>query len=498
MFLAIPLESKPTWRNPPWVTVLLILVNFAIFWGPQRTEEKAQDKASAYYFSTQLPSVELPAFVSYLEASSHRDYRTAEKLLQAQQGQALLEMMEASRGFTAKLGTQGGNAEALVPTSSANHAQWAQERSNYAALKPPSFTRKWAQFYDQGLWHAPWTWVTAAFLHASPAHLIGNMLFLFLFGFSVEIGIGRLKYVGFYVLGAVGASVLSTWAYAGSTSYGLGASGAVSTVMVLYAMLYKLRRIKFFYQLLFYFNYIRAPAWILVPMWLANEMILWAVGGTNVSYAAHIGGMLTGIVMAYWMPRQQQLDSALAPAPTHAAPNASALALKAQEQVGKMQWQAACDLWHQAIAIEPHHADYLRRYFNTARLWKNEGHLRHATQAIWQCRSAQAAVLSLQRDCWQWANASHVAVLQGQEPALLAMAQRWAAAGSASTQLDSLLQYLYRPSGPHLALWLDVVERYANMLLKTQQTDAARHWCQHLVQHRPGSGVLEALRLSTT
>ena len=162
-----------------------------------------------------------------------------------------------------------------------------------------------------------------------------------------------------------------------------------------------------------------------------------------------------------------------------------------------MQWQAACDLWHQAITIEPHHADYLRRYFNTARLWKNEGHLRRATQAIWQCRSAQAAVLSLQRDCWQWAHASQVAVLEGQEPALLAMAQRWAAAGSASTQLDSLLQHLYRPSGSELALWLDVVERYANMLLKTQQTDAARHWCQHLVQHRPGSGVLEALRLST-
>ena len=56
MFYAIPLESRPTWRNPPWMTVLLILVNMLVFWGPQRTEEKARDRAAAFYIASPFPA----------------------------------------------------------------------------------------------------------------------------------------------------------------------------------------------------------------------------------------------------------------------------------------------------------------------------------------------------------------------------------------------------------------------------------------------------------
>ena len=72
VFYAIPLESKPTWRNPPWVTLLLILINVAVFFGPQRTEEKAEQRATAYYFSTSLPEWELPPFVAHLEQTGSR------------------------------------------------------------------------------------------------------------------------------------------------------------------------------------------------------------------------------------------------------------------------------------------------------------------------------------------------------------------------------------------------------------------------------------------
>lgn len=109
------------------------------------------------------------------------------------------------------------------------------------------------------------TWLTAAFLHASTGHLLGNMVFLFLFGFSVEPGPGRWRYLAFYLLGAVGGSLMAGWAYAGQGSYGLGASGAVSALMGMYAVLYRLRRVRFFYQLFFYFNYVTAPALLLLP-----------------------------------------------------------------------------------------------------------------------------------------------------------------------------------------------------------------------------------------
>jgi len=65
MFYAIPLDSRPTWRNPPWMTVLLILINMAVFWGPQRTEEAAQERAAAYYLQSPLPALEIPPFIAW-------------------------------------------------------------------------------------------------------------------------------------------------------------------------------------------------------------------------------------------------------------------------------------------------------------------------------------------------------------------------------------------------------------------------------------------------
>ena len=67
MFYAIPLESRPSWRNPPWVTVLLILVNMLVFWGPQRAEEQAQERAAQFYLQGSLPTLVLPPFVGWLQ-----------------------------------------------------------------------------------------------------------------------------------------------------------------------------------------------------------------------------------------------------------------------------------------------------------------------------------------------------------------------------------------------------------------------------------------------
>ena len=67
MFYAIPLESRPSWRNPPWVTVLLILVNMLVFWGPQRAEEQAQERAAQFYLQSSLPKLELPPYVAWLQ-----------------------------------------------------------------------------------------------------------------------------------------------------------------------------------------------------------------------------------------------------------------------------------------------------------------------------------------------------------------------------------------------------------------------------------------------
>src|SRR5256885_12649629 len=98
----------------------------------------------------------------------------------------------------------------------------------------------------------PVTWITAAFLHVDTSHLVGNMLFLFMFGFSVELMLGRGTYLLFYLLGAVGGSVLSGWAYAGTGSYGLGASGARAAPMGMYAVMYPPPRCPFLFYPFFF------------------------------------------------------------------------------------------------------------------------------------------------------------------------------------------------------------------------------------------------------
>ncbi len=67
--------------------------------------------------------------------------------------------------------------------------------------------------------------------------------------------------------------------------------------MGMYAVLYRLRRIRFFYQLFFYFNYVTAPALILLPAWIANELLQHLLGGQGIAYMAHLGGLLTGAAL---------------------------------------------------------------------------------------------------------------------------------------------------------------------------------------------------------
>ena len=139
---------------------------------------------------------------------------------------ALLDGLEYEKSFLARL--HGG---LVIRPGSPAYPQWKQDRGRYEALQPAPFTARWAQDNTKDAPFRPVTWITAAFLHADTSHLIGNMVFLFLFGFSVELALGRGLYLAFYLAGALGAALLAGWAYAGQGGYGLGASGAISALM---------------------------------------------------------------------------------------------------------------------------------------------------------------------------------------------------------------------------------------------------------------------------
>jgi membrane associated rhomboid family serine protease len=150
------------------------------------------------------------------------------------------------------------------------------------------------------------TLLFSMFMHGGIAHIGGNMLFLWIFGDNVEDRMGHLRYLIFYLLTGVLASlahVLSTVMFAADQSSllvpSLGASGAISGVLGGYLVLHPKRRVT-----VIMFRFLTdVPAYIAVGIWFAFQLIsgLGVLGGGSqqggVAYAAHIGGFVAGVAL---------------------------------------------------------------------------------------------------------------------------------------------------------------------------------------------------------
>ena len=149
------------------------------------------------------------------------------------------------------------------------------------------------------------TLLTSMFMHGGIAHLAGNMLFLWIFGDNIEDRLGHLRYLVFYLVCGLLASlahVLATYAFATDPDSllipSLGASGAISGVLGGYLLLYPKRRVT---VILFRFL-TDVPAWVAIGIWFAFQLIsgLGVLGGSaqgGVAYAAHVGGFIAGLVL---------------------------------------------------------------------------------------------------------------------------------------------------------------------------------------------------------
>jgi membrane associated rhomboid family serine protease len=150
------------------------------------------------------------------------------------------------------------------------------------------------------------TLITSLFMHGGFAHLFGNMLFLWIFGDNVEHSMGHVRYLIFYLICGVLASlahVFSTVMFATQESSllipSLGASGAISGVLGGYLLLHPTRRVT---VILFRFL-TDVPAYVAIGIWFAFQLIsgLGLLGGGSqqggVAYAAHVGGFIAGLVL---------------------------------------------------------------------------------------------------------------------------------------------------------------------------------------------------------
>jgi membrane associated rhomboid family serine protease len=149
------------------------------------------------------------------------------------------------------------------------------------------------------------TILTAMFMHGGLLHILGNMIFLWAFGPEVEEAMGRLRYLTFYLLGGVVASLAQIAAMPGSTVPNLGASGAIAGVMGAFLITYPRDQIRTVLLLGIFTHITLIPAALLIGLWFLIQLFN-GVGAVaevqtgGVAYAAHVGGFIFGAVTGRW------------------------------------------------------------------------------------------------------------------------------------------------------------------------------------------------------
>jgi membrane associated rhomboid family serine protease len=155
----------------------------------------------------------------------------------------------------------------------------------------------------------PWTvsWFTSMFMHGSWDHILGNMLFLAIFGKNVEDAFGHVRYLAFYIAGGFAANALQTvmtlafGTAAASHVPTLGASGAIAAVLGAYFVLYPNSRVL---TLILVFP-VKIPAYIYLGLWFLYQLVEANFGlfsahanGGGVAFFAHVGGFVFGYIVA--------------------------------------------------------------------------------------------------------------------------------------------------------------------------------------------------------
>lgn len=163
---------------------------------------------------------------------------------------------------------------------------------------------------------------TSMFIHAGWVHILGNLLFLWIFGDNVEDRLGHVGYFIFYLLAGVGAglahAVLTTLISGPSTIPTIGASGAIAGVMGAYLVLYPKARVLTLVPVVFYPWMINVPVWIYLGIWIVIQLFtglldLAGAGSGGVAWWAHVGGFAAGVILVCVFPKCRKHRYQVAP-----------------------------------------------------------------------------------------------------------------------------------------------------------------------------------------
>jgi len=156
------------------------------------------------------------------------------------------------------------------------------------------------------------TLLTSMFMHGGWMHLIGNMLFLWVFGNNIEDSTGRFRFVVFYLACGLAAALAQAIADPGSRIPMVGASGAISGVMGAYIVLHPRARVHMLVFLGIWITTIAVPAYLMLAYWFILQLLGGLpgvgkeLGGT--AFPAHVGGFVAGVVLIMLFRNRRLLD----------------------------------------------------------------------------------------------------------------------------------------------------------------------------------------------
>lgn len=478
MFI-IPVGDRVNWKRPPVVTLLLILANCFVFFFFQAGDEKNDQKATQYYFSSDLPNWELTRYSQHLENSSDPAESQQFNEMLGKKDRSTLLFMEHDVKFMREL--HAGN---IITPQDSEYAPWTAQRTEYESRR--SFTSRYVYQVDE---HSLVKELVSTFMHGGFDHLFGNMLVLFLVGFLVESVTGKSFFMLAYIASAFAADYMFGLTAPGQSC--LGASGAIAGVMGLYSVLFGLRRIDFFYSLGFYFDYVRAPAIALLPLWLGNELYqFFTEEGAHIAYMAHFGGLLCGAVMGalYRWQRPALIES------HHQEAESKEMDGKAfqrgMDYLGEMEFQKALGVFKELQEKHPHDTNLTRLIFRAAKADPSSEDYHRAALKLLASTEMDTATSNHTHAVFQeYLNCAKPSPRLGQD--LIAKLAKRFAGSSHCDDAEKLAGLLQRTAPLHIAL-PGVLLALARGHYREQRKDKFEATLQALISKYPQSVEAEA------
>lgn len=287
--LILPVGENTGQRSTPWVCIFLIIINTIIYAATTHRDNQIETPLSDQQLEA-LAAYEAPLLLKWLSYQDSSTYADA-VAMENRGPEFMLTYGWFNQAFSRHVSEHW---QTNPPTE-----QWRQLRGELEDWITSYSPFHWGLIPDKP---TATTFISSMFMHGDWFHLLGNMVWLIIFGAAMERYWGAFRFSAAYLIAGLGAGALFILVDPESGVPLVGASGAISGIMGLYAGTYRLRKVEFFYTLGFVFGSFRAPALILFPVWLGWELVQSATVESNVAYMAHAGGLITGLLLAFILP----------------------------------------------------------------------------------------------------------------------------------------------------------------------------------------------------